>query len=333
MIMDNKKLTGEVAVFALLMVGCVTSTEVATPTAVNSVEPTATVTSATTPSPEPTSIPTLNPALPTPDFTQSRIADQYLLAPSDVDCQLPCWQGLRVGVSTRQDVLDTLNSLFEFGGYVDFFDDNVTNLDLLAEASLEIEGVEGGGYSWATQEQEANFSLLAAVDVERGVLRGLQFRHLTGLYSEQLPHRYQMRTLQQVVEELETPSAIYTTRRGSWLVGIMLLYEKGIVSVSIVEVQGKPSPGPTVTSRSAEFCLDDQPWTAVDSIIEPFESTRKDPVPSNPINERWIIQQYNPLELHPIEEALGLTTDEFVAIARSDHPCIEVDYESLPPTR
>lgn len=192
--------------------------------------------SATTLSPEPTTIPTLNPALPTPDFTQSEIADQYLLAPSGSGCQLPCWQGLRIGVSTREDVLGVLNSLFDFGGYVDFFDDNsVTKLDSVSRSLLDVPGVEGSGYSWVTTE--TLFSLLAVVDAETGVLQGLQFRHVTGLYTERLPHRYTIRTPREIIEQLGSPAAIYTTGQGSWLMAVLLFYEQGIVSYSLLEVQ------------------------------------------------------------------------------------------------
>jgi hypothetical protein len=59
--------------------------------------PTATVTSG------PSS--THTPPVPTPDFLQLPFANNVLFAPAaDPECQLPCWQGLRVGESNRDDI-------------------------------------------------------------------------------------------------------------------------------------------------------------------------------------------------------------------------------------
>lgn len=350
----NKKLVSQFIMLGFCLGGCAQSTIVltqdsatqATQHAVNTLPavfsptptilPMSTATPSTEPTPtpspiptvEPTLIPTLDPGLPTPDFMQSAIADGYILATSGLDCQLPCWQGLQVGTSTRQDVLDVFNALFGFGSYVDFFDVNVAQRDGYSKALLYIPGMDGGGYMWMSQE--TIFALFAVVDKKTNVLKGLLFQHSTGLYYEGWPHRYAIRTPQQLIKQLGTPSAIYTRTQSDPLMGVMLFFEEGIVSHSLLDIKIGQRSIEGQTKNYAEFCLDDQAWSATDIILEPFESNPDVPIPSNNVSENWVIQYMELTGLYPVEDTLSLTIEEFVAISQSNHPCIDLDYDQLP---
>src|SRR5690348_137242 len=60
---------------------------------------------------------------PTPDFMGSALQDGFLFTQSNTGaCKLPCWRGLRIGQSTKEDVQIAFDNVFPSKHDIDFFD-------------------------------------------------------------------------------------------------------------------------------------------------------------------------------------------------------------------
>lgn len=171
----------------LILTACAAATESPPPTAVLSNTPPPTATSTDTPVPTITPSPTLSPTtteiLTTPDFEALPIAENFLFAPgSDPDCQLPCWQGLRVGESDREDVQRMFREVFGFNGEMDYpleaypYEDNPYLLLIMDYTPEDYPELIATGHSWFW-ENGTIFDIYLWLHQETDLLAGIYFAY------------------------------------------------------------------------------------------------------------------------------------------------------------
>jgi hypothetical protein len=162
-----------------------------------------------TSTPPPTIQSTPTEILPTPDFIDSPLVDGFLISPSlDSDCQLPCWHGLRVGESDREDVQRMFDETLGFNGMLDFFTEHRLPEVTISTFHLDLPGTQATGHEWAAPPMAGFFGLYMLVDEDTGILQGIQLV-LTSSYDT---YPYELLSAQQVLRELGTPSSIYARR-------------------------------------------------------------------------------------------------------------------------
>ncbi len=288
----------------LILTACTAATvEPVTPTAVPSDTPLPTV----SPTPTRTPFPTWPPPSPTPDFLDSPIANGFQFAPStDPMCQLPCWQGLRVGESDKEDVLMMFDELLGIREGLR------VSTDITGFPDMEIIG-----YSWDLEDSERNtigsLALNTSIDQETGILKGI---HIDTISFGQ----YKIPTPQQIIKELGSPSVIYADSTGS-LVRLMLLYYEGIVSQSVTDASLEQQVIDDETKIVVNYCLNQIPATTLNHIVEPFDDIMETGLDS--VQNAAFGEYLRAAGFSPIEEVFGLTVEEFVEIALDDeNPCI-----------
>jgi hypothetical protein len=256
--------------------------------------------------PAPTDSPLPSPLPPTPDVLDTPIADGFLLAPSqDPACELPCWQGLRVGVSDREDVQAMFDEVLGFNGSLDVFRDRLMHEVLLEAWGLDFPTMQPGGYSW-----EEDFGLYVLVVENTGTLKGIQIANIGTVGS----HAH---TPQDLIRTLGIPSAVYAHVRRDG-VSLLLLYgELGIASDFDMpgSIWERIENGQTRTFT--DFCLDSSALVVEDFIVEPFRYT--DPASLTDMQYAWFGRRVE--GRHPIED-FGLTLEDFADIAVQEHPCL-----------
>jgi hypothetical protein len=255
----------------------------------------------------------------TPDF--SPIAPGFLLAETP-DCQLPCWQGLRVGISNRKDVQAMFDTVFGFDGQIDVFQENRQLLD-----SYELYGTEAGGHLWWVPEiseepEGANFGLYFLVDKQSGILQGIQI-----VNAPFNTHAYETYTPQQVLQRLGEPSAAYIWPAIRGTIQLLLIYEEqGIASYMITQPIDEVFWTQDYPFSLATYCLDEQVILANSYITEPIAGVSEEEL--SPIQYVWFGERIT--LLRPIE-IVGLTkTDLYLLATQAATPCIEIDYSTIP---
>lgn len=323
--MSNSKLlikfvAGAVVMAAFILVACQTTLPASTTNlpasrAATSTPPTDTLV--------PTDLTRL-PQQPTPDFRDAPVYPKMLIAKSeDPSCQLPCWQGLRVGISDKNDVQSTLSKVFGFSYPIDFFSDTPRPNDpSVSVFGLDIPGTEAGGYLWATDSTP--LLVYALVDQESGKLSGIKFSQKP--YT-QTPNKggYQLHTAQQVIQELGKPSAAYIDANVKGGGRLMLVYFSGIVDFAFYTAETAPVVSATDNGKTKKYvnlCLDQQPFIAEDYITQPFNAVGK--MNLDLIQYTWFGNAIG-LTVHP-SESFGITVDMLTEAALQNHPpCVKVN--------
>src|SRR5574341_397271 len=106
-------------------------------------------------------------------FPNTPLFNGYLFAsPNDSQCQLPCWHGLIVGVSDRDDVQTTFRLITGLGNSYDFFEEfqiadpiEIGVIDDIPEDSI-------AGYDWSNGVEYA-VRLIAVMDPDSNTLAGI----------------------------------------------------------------------------------------------------------------------------------------------------------------
>jgi len=301
----------------LTLIGCTKSEEASTivsPTVVPTPSATATVTLT------PTLSSTATPHPPTPNFFDSQVAEDFLFAtPDDPDCPLPCWQGLRVGKSDRQDIQAMFDTVFGFNGTVDFFDPDQISLSPLV---VEIPSVEATGHYW--DFEYGRFGVYMAVD-QQGILQGIEFTHVF-LGS----HDVGIRTTQKIIENLGTPLYVYTalqkieTRDQKVAIKLLLAYAEGLTLFSYYEFPVRERIPGSTNDRYVQFCLDTPVSTGSDYITAPFDTLDESNL--DLVQKAWIAPFV--ARLTPFEEAFEFSIGELVSIAlQHASPCVDLNYD------
>lgn len=186
-------------------------------------------TSTTSPTLEPsltptrTTTPTRTPILPTPVFPDWMF-DDFLFGSPPPDCQLPCWQDLRINESSGDEVQEYFDTVFDFNGMIDWGMNYPTT-----------------GHSWKTDTAYARthqwvfardplqqFTIGAWLDRESHTLKALNFRW--DFEPADLLYDY---SVQRMILELGSPSHLLvgvslTERADQGNLTVLMLYDFGI---------------------------------------------------------------------------------------------------------
>ena len=284
-----------------------------TPTVVTS-KPTATSspTVTATATPYPTSLPDI----PTPSLSH-RVLDNLIFGGVSEDCQLPCWHGLRIGVSGRDDVQRMFNSVFGFSGFLwplpDFF----------APPPL---GYQLVGHYWSIgKPYYGDFYMLVFINNVTEKLARLSFlfhTRMTEFHPDVRPQR--------IIKELGTPQQwlMAPLERGGQgdnfhlSVSSLMVYDNGELTFyhPMDWHVDEPIMQNGVETWNTEFCLDqyfDETVTIGEPLIDGFNKL-------TPLQETsfGIVR-----DMKPVQDILGVSAEDLAGWAVNEsHPCIPVSY-------
>lgn len=266
---------------------------------------------------------------PTPTFTGTplpprsewKITDDFLFGPSLFpDCELPCWQGLTVGVSGREDIQLMFQTIFNFSESPEFLP--------YGFLGTTVPGLHAASCVWRLGQQlYGGFHITAWVDEVTYVLRSLEFEWSYAPFNSHM-------SPQAVIRELGTPSHVWVeaepTSVSSWGdLRYLMIYEQGMIFEASFYVPMAVTLGNGIESAIIEFCLGGPSWTNVDGYTGHVVIT--EPVPRDlgdlsPLQKRSIQDQINLWHLTPIQELVGISIDELVQLALTDpNACIYID--------
>lgn len=249
--------------------------------------------------PEPTNTPYYTP----PPFSAVSISDDFFFEGLDLDCPLPCWQGLMVGESGRDEIQHVFDTVFAFNGTRDFLPENVQG--------RTVPGIYGTGWSWITNEEaDQHFGIGVWVDEESYLLRGIHFDWSSNAMDANM-------TPQRIIEHLGEPSyATVSVARSEVAthgnLTLTLIYDRGLAFYLPV---GAPI---TITSteegydESLLLCLSGPAWSsseyAIDYakrayLMEPLSAGLDD---LTPLQEYFIGHDGS----SPLQELFGVTLAE-----------------------
>jgi hypothetical protein len=93
--------------------------------------------------------------------------DDFFFGSNSLDCKLPCWQNLIVGISSTGEIQHLFNAEFGFNG----------NYSLSEEPIIrKVMGVYGKAYTWRfSDDPPESFIIVVWVDENTNVLKGMEF--------------------------------------------------------------------------------------------------------------------------------------------------------------
>jgi hypothetical protein len=155
----------------------------------------------------------------------SPIAGDFFFTPSaDPDCVLPCWQGLRVGESGRDDVRRVFDEVFGFNGMLDFFSEDylryVEKSDDAAWSTQNLPDLYPTGYRWIFPRSD--FVMTFWLDQNTDLLEGMSFYW-------QLPGDFAVASAQDVIRQLGTPDNLLASEPSPYGVELLFIYKEGLV--------------------------------------------------------------------------------------------------------
>jgi hypothetical protein len=306
-----------ILVSLLILTACTAATGSPTPTPSPSPAPPVTFTPMPTNTPSPTV--TSTPADGIPD---APIFNGYLLTPyDDPECQLPCWQGLVIGESGRDDVQETFARLTQVDGY-DFFEDfeveDHTNLWIPDSISLD----RAAGFEWYREPGVGLhfLGLIAIMDENEKTLEGLAIN--TG--GDSL-------TPQEVFVKLGAPSLILVFMQQA-LHGVsfpmrFVYPDKGLVIFFTMTAPSLPLEEADGVSY-ATYCLNDPHNGSGSNIVAPFddlELTREEIETLPPVFRDWVGYGITGGHLRAIEAVTGLTMQDIVdRVMSEENACLDI---------
>ena len=248
--------------------------------------PSATSTPLSTPEPTIILSPTIY-ATP-PAFADTLLQEDVLFGPGIVpDCELPCWNGLRVGSSTVQDVI---NVYVEIIGY-----ENATML--FAGEPNETSGLIHHGDIWRIEEDPlVSLGMTVWIDSSSRTLQGISFRVHGTKFKKYI-------TPALIISELGPPEAVYVKYEESGEV------PKGVVRLAMLyATKGMVFNLMTTSGRNVngliDICFADEHWinegfpygsTDV-QIIEPFDEYVTPTALQQTFAMGWTDSSFKPLD-------------------------------------
>ena len=214
-----------------------TATDVATASATATLEPTATELPPPTVTPGPSPTP-----LPTPPVPAAIASKDFLFGSEDSDCRLPCWQGLIVGQSGREDIQLFFDTVFGFNGTREFFPEGETG-------DSTIPGLALTGHGWnLNAEPYEGFGTRVWADEETYILEGLDISSTADQIDRWL-------TPQSIIQELGRPSYFLLSIGGTEIgaIGVArlyIIYEEGVLFRFENEINVYP---PIISDPPPEF--------------------------------------------------------------------------------
>jgi hypothetical protein len=260
-------------------------------------------------SPTPESSPTATATpIPTPPFPASQVAHGLILSTgTSATCELPCWHGLRIGESARDDVEHVFMRLLGVEDGLDLFSPPIEE-DLVLANILDVEGVCGGGHNWHFEDPEtgvaAGYYLYAVVDEDTGLLVGI-IEFMDSFWVYDVP------SLPEIMARLGRPSWLYAGA-GAVTFQVVLYYEQGIGVELIIDED-------RVNTSTVSVCFDEDPVISTYHLVDPYTSLNEEDL--SPVQRAWGAP-HDPAPY--IDEELGMSMDEFIEFINSDDPCIQV---------
>lgn len=236
-------------------------------------------------------------------FPEASVSKGIILSGGgSADCQLPCWNGLRIGEATYTEVQEVFEGIFDAPDGFPFFPDwawDTSRIHSDFRDSYRIDGMIVGGYYWWFEVPNIRsgwYSLVANLDPESG--------HLADIYEEMFTGEfYEVPTVQEVVSTLGPPTEIYFDRAGVY--GVTLIYAEGINVYFGM-------PREYIELHRANVCFDAQPLIETIQLFDPEAHAQA--VDENQPTE----------EVHYIDKPPDMTVEQFVELVYSNTPCIEV---------
>ena len=299
---------------------------VAQPTDRSTVAPTAEAATAAPVTPTP---PSPTPILPTPALPDSDDSAFYLgdlvLAQADSACQLPCWQGLRIGQSQPEQARQVFDDTFSFNGMLDL------SLDTRDTEFMDVDGLDEYypiGHLWMIDNV---IGIATVFRVEDNMLAGIVFKWITSDNDRPIVRM----TPQQIIEELGTPDHFLVRINGTERADIgnaimMLIYKQGAVFsfehfVPIEVVEDPDNPG-YFKSRTVELCLGNQDNMGVVGKMYLGESFNSDLTDLSSLQRRFTTQIIDFRRLRPLSEVFGISADDVTALAHvQDNVCLHTE--------
>jgi hypothetical protein len=260
----------------------------------------------------PTSVPTATPTLPSParsiptigDFTLGR---DFLFEHETPSCQLPCWQGLIVGESDREDVRSVFEDVFGYSGSEDIF---------TYSGDSGIPGMIALRNSWSPATQLGTaFGVEVIIEESSSILESVSFSWGSNGFVNMSPQR--------TIEELGEPEYIMTAvpRAGMGKMArviMTMIYAEGISFdfFYILDIDDKP------TEDTVTFCLSQQEELEDGSvtIVQPLVGGLQD---LTPVQAAYVTPAIEDFGLHPIEEVFGVGIEEVTQrIQRGEDVCL-----------
>ena len=265
-----------------------------------------------TPSSSPSVTPSFTPLpdLPTPELTHG-ILDDLLFQRVSSDCQLPCWRGLRVGISDPTDIQQMFDRVFGFHGFLYPVPDFVGSPP---------QGYRLVGHYWDLNEPGGYFSLLVWENADTRKLVSLNFIFRTQ-YSEYHPDIRPAR----VIQELGEPTYWLVSSpepggQGTIIsISFLMIYKNGVSFYYPVELPVKSSSlqNGIEISRS-EYCLD-QFTDGNATIGEPFIGGLDKLTPMQTLNIGIA------KDLASFQDILGISVAEIMGRAPTEeHICLPI---------
>ncbi|NDJ54241.1 MAG: hypothetical protein GYB68_14315 [Chloroflexi bacterium] len=222
------------------------------------------------PAPSPSQTPTTFPLDPPParDFFDTAVADDFLFSPTDVaNCNLPCWQGLRVGASSTQAVQAVFSDQLGLGP-LDLIRDNPVRgrynyRDDVPEA-IPPDGYLITGQEWRFFGPDLDFAAYALLNLSTDRLASLSFVWRFGAY--------RVPTVQRAVDELGPPDQILTFALSQLIpedvsklqsVPLVLVYDEGMLLSFNLPQSERPD-------GRFEVCLNELPLFGSVHLTEPI---------------------------------------------------------------
>jgi hypothetical protein len=256
-------------------------------------------------------------ATPSVQFPDAPLFDGYLFAPyHDPTCQLPCWQGLRVGISDRNSIQAAFGRETGLGNSYDFFGDfhlsDPRHIGILGNVAED----RVAGYEWSNDVIDGYFlSLIAIMDDKLHALEGLSLAVGSGTFSPQ-----------RVLKVLGEPSALYLwtqqTLSGVRVLSGYVYADQGILITTSTE---RPAPiqnngtGPYLT-----YCLNDVHDGSSTYIVKPFANLESSGY--SMIQQNWI-QNNLPLgRARKVQDVSDVTPAELAERSLSeDNVCFKIN--------
>lgn len=278
----------------------------------------------------PTALLTDTPVLPTPALPPD-IAEDFFFTGSYPGCQLPCWQGLVVGESGRDDIQAFFDTVLGFHGTREFGPESAPEL----EYDLWPPDIRASGYAWAVPVAETvqGFGVNVYYEHDTFILRAIEVSSGYHLYNATLPP-------QRIVEELGMPGdfmmGLVGTERGDVVrLRILMAYSEGIIfDIGEVFTPITLSISENHAGGAYELCLGGERWNQEYAtghwhiyIFEPWEGG-----PENlaPLQEDLITLGSAPTpsltDLMPVQDFFNVSSEELAAILlQEDDACLSTN--------
>lgn len=245
------------------------------------------------------------PAYPTPAFPEAQVARSFLLSARTPGCDLPCWNNLHIGASTRADVNTAFGALLNAHPGYDFFS-TVLPDGSFRKDMLVAPGLDSGGNSWALTKlgvtPGSSYYLYAFLEKDKGSLAGIAEVMDSNGY-------YKVPTLPDMLQRLGPPDWIYgVALRGAQTYTLSLYYKNGLhVNAAMPQ---------KLDTATVTVCLDQTPVTEAVILADPYQPQAAD----RSTMQRTFGAPQDPAPY--IFPEAKLTIPDFVRLAGSSSPCI-----------